>query len=271
MTHAIVLSGGGSLGSFQIGALKYLAEKNRKPKLYYGVSVGAINAAALSMYSDYAQGVLEVEKFWLTIENSGVKKSWPLGFLQGWFKKGLYNPQPLKDLINNNFDNITSIATGNRLGVGVVSLQTGNFEIINAQHEHINDAILASAITPMFLSPVEIEKQLYLDGGTRHTVPIQDAINAGATSVDVVVTASSSINPATNLKNLYDVGMRVIGIMSNQMTNSDVELAIRRNPNIDIKIIRPDTQLEGDTLDFSRATILKNIELGYNAAKRVIG
>ena len=45
MTRAFVLSGGGSLGSVQVGMLLALAQEGIEPELVAGTSVGAINAA----------------------------------------------------------------------------------------------------------------------------------------------------------------------------------------------------------------------------------
>jgi len=46
MKRALVLSGGGARGAFQVGVMKYLSEINWEPDLVCGTSVGAINAAA---------------------------------------------------------------------------------------------------------------------------------------------------------------------------------------------------------------------------------
>ena len=46
MSKALILSGGGARGAFQVGVMKYLEEMNWKPDLICGTSVGAINAVA---------------------------------------------------------------------------------------------------------------------------------------------------------------------------------------------------------------------------------
>ncbi|MBW1878801.1 MAG: patatin-like phospholipase family protein [Deltaproteobacteria bacterium] len=51
--RALVLSGGGSRGSWQAGALDYFADSNAFPGgfgLIHATSVGAINALGLAMY-----------------------------------------------------------------------------------------------------------------------------------------------------------------------------------------------------------------------------
>ena len=48
MTTAFVLSGGGSLGSVQVGMVQALAERDVHPDLLIGTSAGAMNAAVLA-------------------------------------------------------------------------------------------------------------------------------------------------------------------------------------------------------------------------------
>src|SRR4029453_191058 len=45
---AFVLSGGGNLGALQIGMLRALAERDLRPEMILGCSVGAINGARLA-------------------------------------------------------------------------------------------------------------------------------------------------------------------------------------------------------------------------------
>ncbi len=49
--RALVLSGGGAKGAYEVGALKYLLlDKETQYDIICGVSVGALNASFLSMY-----------------------------------------------------------------------------------------------------------------------------------------------------------------------------------------------------------------------------
>jgi NTE family protein len=61
-----VLSGGGSLGAVQIGALRALLEAGVKPDLFIGCSVGALNAAALAMNPTLAR-LDEIEAIWRSL------------------------------------------------------------------------------------------------------------------------------------------------------------------------------------------------------------
>ena len=66
----IVLSGGGGKGAYQVGVLQYLSEINffsSGPMYVGGVSVGSINAAAISQHSrgQFSQSIANLERFWV--------------------------------------------------------------------------------------------------------------------------------------------------------------------------------------------------------------
>src|SRR3954469_732309 len=60
---AFVLSGGGSLGAAQVGALQAMFEAGIVPDVVVGCSVGALNAAYLAVRPDAAQ-VDALEDVW---------------------------------------------------------------------------------------------------------------------------------------------------------------------------------------------------------------
>lgn len=69
MPIGIVLGGGGTLGDFQAGALKYLHEKGILPNIacVCGTSIGAINAAIVATGEGCAA---RLEKYWVTDVNT---------------------------------------------------------------------------------------------------------------------------------------------------------------------------------------------------------
>src|SRR5690606_1223995 len=109
----LVLSGGGSNGAFQIGALEEMYDQHgSKYDAIFGVSTGALTGAVLAQSGTY-QGQLynlaEVAKVYRGIEsNSDIYTSPKLGIVgKAWalFKDGgLYNPKPLKKLIEKYVD-----------------------------------------------------------------------------------------------------------------------------------------------------------------------
>ena len=81
---ALILSGGGAHGAFQVGVIKRLAELGHQWDLVAGVSVGAINAMQMAMYApkDHLQAARELEQFWYNIRgNDTIYRNWTIPIL----------------------------------------------------------------------------------------------------------------------------------------------------------------------------------------------
>src|SRR5258708_4269279 len=70
---ALVLQGGGALGSYQAGVYEALASSNYKPDWVAGISIGAINAALIAGNSPEMR-VEKLREFWCTITTPAI---WP--------------------------------------------------------------------------------------------------------------------------------------------------------------------------------------------------
>lgn len=68
MPVAICLSGGGSHGNFQVGALRYLYDRGVRPNILTSTSVGSVNAVKLAEgEGSPAQGLAGLEAIWLSL------------------------------------------------------------------------------------------------------------------------------------------------------------------------------------------------------------
>lgn len=272
--RCLCLSGGGALGAFQVGVIKRLVELGRVYDMYWGTSVGAIGAACLAMYDNLPDGHARLEQFWLNVKTSDVKKHhFPFSFAQSYWKAGLYSSEPLRKLIRSNLDVNLLKQSGKKLGVCAVNLTTKKSEVFTEQSDGIVEGVIASAITPMYLDPIEINGNLYIDGGIREVAPIQSAIDHGATSIDIVMTDPVEKSESPVDRKLTDVGLTIIGIMAHEIANNDITNTVenKNNSHISFSVIRPDKELGGDVLDFSTEAIVKHIATGYNIAKNTIG
>src|SRR6185437_366491 len=68
---AVVLSGGGSLGAIQVGALQALLEAGVRPDVFVGCSVGALNAAFMAVGPSLDR-VKELRALWLGLDRNDV-------------------------------------------------------------------------------------------------------------------------------------------------------------------------------------------------------
>src|SRR5256714_8565770 len=73
---AFVLSGGGSLGSIQVGMLQALFDSGIRPDMLIGTSVGAVNAAWVAGWPD-SEGVAKLADIWKGLRRDDV---FPLGW-----------------------------------------------------------------------------------------------------------------------------------------------------------------------------------------------
>src|ERR1700680_770325 len=71
---ALVLQGGGALGSYQAGVYEALASSDYKPDWVAGISIGAINAALIAGNSPEMR-VEKLREFWRTITTPAI---WPV-------------------------------------------------------------------------------------------------------------------------------------------------------------------------------------------------
>lgn len=281
--RALVLSGGGSKGSFQVGVLKKLVESDQRGyDLICGVSVGAINAAGLAAFpkADYPVGVAYMEKMWREkVKTSAIYKRWcPFGKVSALWKKSVYDSSPLRSFMHENLNLEKVRASGVQVAVGAVSLETEAFQFGTQINDNFIDWVLASSSFPIFLTPIQIDGQSWSDGGVRSTTPLSYAIKAGADEIDVVLCFDpDSEGGSWDSKSeaaVPDQLIRVLNIMSDQISVSDLKLAGLKNELVQIndkykkirmKVYCPAAGIPvSDSLTFDPTEIAKAIDVGYS-------
>lgn len=280
---AIVLSGGGANGSYQVGALKYLlCEKKLKPEIYCGTSVGAINSSFLSQYpiGKDTDGILKLEQLWNKLDTSSIYKKWYNGwlwYLPALWKKSVYNTQPVRDLIKNNLDEKKIQSSGKKLRVIGVSLSTGECKTWTETDKDIVAGVQASSSFPIFFTPIEVQGIAFSDGGLRNITPLRTAIELGATQIYVIVCSPERVTfEAKPSLSVLDQVTRTLDIMCDEINRNDIRKAVLHNELckvtnnegkrfVDITLIQPRSCL-GDSLDFSHTKNCGLIELGYQDA-----
>jgi len=280
--RALVLSGGGSKGSYQVGALKYiLGEKQVVYDALCGVSVGAINVSYLAMFKtgQEIESSQQLAHLWSQLDNSKIYKRWfPFGRWHAIWKKSFFDSSPLHDLLKStvNLDKIREC--GKQVNVGTVSLSTGKYTIFDQTSDHFIDAVIASASFPGMLTPVSFLGQLWTDGGVKEISPIKKAVELGADIIDVIIT-----NPATRTKKFIenpttvDILKRSIDLSTDKIMANDIEKVemynklaenmLTQKKFVKLNIIRPENNLIEDLLDFHPDKIQEMMEKGYNDAK----
>ncbi len=201
---ALVLQGGGALGSYQAGVYEGLSRSDYQPDWVAGISIGAINAAIIAGNAPGGR-VAALRAFWEGITPS--VGEWPMlaleyftpwrqraaahaallfgqpGFFAPrhpaeWFSAitptSYYDTAALKDTLERlvDFDRIN--APGEmRLSVGAVNVRTGRFSYFDSAHMTIRaEHVMASGALPPGFPPIEIDGEQYWDGGLVSNTPL---------------------------------------------------------------------------------------------------
>lgn len=272
--RVLVLSGGGSKGAYQAGAIATLSSKISWDG-YCGVSVGALNAAFLAKWRTDHYGAQALVNMWRGIDNGDVKRWWWWPFN----KRSIYSSAPLRMLVDENLDHSAIKISGKRLRVGAVSLTSGAYRLWTECDEDITEGVLASSAFPAGLEPVEARGELWADGGLRNVTPLKAAIDMGATEIDVIMCQPRGMAKA-EIGGIIDVGIRSLDIMMNEIIETDLQVATLYNllatcgettkRYIPINVLRPTDPLEMSPLDFDRKGIASAITVGMRDAQRLI-
>lgn len=218
---ALILSGGGARGAYQVGVLKGLAEvlqeiNLEQPfKILSGVSAGAINCAKLaSEIENFQVAVEKLVYLWskITIEQVFENKLISFSVAETLFGSGkrmnsVLNTSPLSELIskNCNFDNIkknidskiieTVIITANNYiegkAISFTQTSTDKLHWRDSRREPrlaklATEHIMASSAIPILFPPIKIGSQYFGDGCVRNNTPCSPAIRMGADKLFVI-------------------------------------------------------------------------------------
>jgi NTE family protein len=222
---AVILSGGGARGAYEVGVLSYVLDgfarlRGKAPRLdiLCGTSVGAVNACFLASHlSDATVGVRRLVDLWTDLDLNdvlgfGFKQAMSLPRLVlggGGREAGIFDVTPMTKLIEReipwraiartlrqgHLSALSVSATQVSTGRTVIFMQTGpdgTLPTTAPPRTIVRGALigplhaLASAAIPILFPPVRIGNELFMDGGVRQNTPIAPALRLGATHVFAV-------------------------------------------------------------------------------------
>ena len=227
---ALVLSGGGSKGSYQVGVWKALRELNIKFDIVTGTSVGALNGAMI-VQNDYRKAVSIWKKINLKVlfgedaiestNNFEIYKMYSKHFL----KYGGMNVRDLEKLIRKSL-NLRRFYNS-KINYGLTAYNLTSKEAIELQKKDIersqlDDYLMASASCFPAFKKKDIEGEKHIDGGYHDNLPINLALDMGADEIIAVdlnapglkkspkkkvkITYIKPRNKLTNFLNFYEKG-----------------------------------------------------------------
>lgn len=259
----------------------------RKPyDIICGVSVGALNGSVLAerqdtQYEIYAS-YRKLSKIWDRVRPKLIRKSWFLfGKIAAMWKNALYNSKPIWKLIRSNLTAEKIASSGVQLRVGAVNYNTGEYKAFTQDDLALVDGVIASSAYPLFFLPIEIGGQLWTDGGVRNIIPLNDAIAAGATEIDVVICQPIDPMPWDGKNRTLSLFGRFMDLMTGELVINDLRYCDRVTSDvhaghgepgevaIKLRVFAPEKSV-GDGLDFAPEKVAQLRAQGYEDAKKVI-
>jgi len=195
----IALGGGGSRGFAHIGVLKALEEEGIKPDIISGTSAGAI-VGCLVADGKFPEEIMTIMG---EIELTDVAKI-------GLPKKGFASLDNLRKKLKRNLKANKFSELEKPLYVGLSNLLTGEINYISTGD--LTKAVQGSASIPIIFSPVEINEQVYVDGGLLDNVPVKPLID----QCDIIIAVD--IMPVEQVEVIEDVRDVITRVF--QMTTS---------------------------------------------------
>src|SRR4030095_5654400 len=148
---AIVLSGGGAKGAFQVGVLQALIGRKKVSfETAVGTSTGAIQAAAVVQ-----DDIPSLVKFWTDLKGPDdiyrSRGSIVVNIVTG--APSLYTTKPLQDLLKAAINEQKIRASGKKLRIRIVNITTGKAVTVAENANNLADWVYASCAMPFVFPP----------------------------------------------------------------------------------------------------------------------
>jgi predicted patatin/cPLA2 family phospholipase len=256
---ALVISGGGSKGAFAGGLAEYLIQtKENKYDLFIGCSTGSLLAPFLAL------GEIDtIREAYTKVEQSDIFNICPFKvkeFEDGSFKsrmnhlnnimmflrrkrtfgetealrstiKKIYTPQMHA---RGQEERLKVIVTVSNLTLNRVEYKY----LQDYSYEEFCDWIWASTCMAPFMSIYEKNGFEYADGGFGNYIPVQEAIDAGAKEIDIIILQPKNKKVRrTTSRNPFDILINTLDFMLLQIAFDDIQIGkLQSIYNPDVKL-----------------------------------
>lgn len=290
--RALVISGGGSKGAFAGGVAQYLMEElHHNYDLFVGTSTGSLLISHLALNK-----VEKIKDVFTSVNQNSIFSSCPFtikedkfggkqigidhftvirNFLKG--KKTFGESLNLRKLIGETFTEAEFNhlkATEKEVVVTVSNLSLNQVEyksVNDFEYQDFCDWIWISSNFTPFMSLAKKDGCEYADGGFGSMVPIEEAINRGATTVDVIVleTEVTYYNRLPS-KNVFSLLTNMHNYMADRIEKQNIRIGkfVATNKNVIINLYYTPTVLTTNSLIFDKEMMGKWWERGFAYAQQ---
>ncbi len=271
MKTALVLEGGGLRGVFSAGVIDCFLDNDISFDYVIGVSAGACNAMAmLGRQKRY---------FWSIINTVSGRNSF-YGVSQMVDSHRFVNLDKIfyEYTEQFHFDFETLLKSSTELEMVVSNIETGKAEYMTTRDlDRLRLIGKASCSLPIITDPVEIDGQLYLDGGITDSIPIEHVLEKDVDRIVVVLTRKkgnySHTNEATKaiVRRIYSEYPNLIQAMYDRgdLYKREVGICEKLEEEGKVTLIRP-TMKEIGRLESDENEISLSYFHGYTKAKENI-
>ena len=184
--RALILSGGGARGAYEIGVWKHLCEMTWRPDLICGTSVGSINGAAIVS----GLSVDDLVMLWKSLDRDKIFRVSVLRRVMNFIRRrgftAYMDTRPLRALLESQLD-VNLIRTSDvELVISAVNVLSSEISYFDNRSIGI-DHIMASSAIPMLFPWQYVRGTPYWDAAVMVNTPIAPAMERQVREIIVVL------------------------------------------------------------------------------------
>lgn len=290
---ALVVSGGGSKGAFGGGVSQFLIEElKRDYDIYIGTSTGSLLVPLLSIkkldklkeaYTSVTQkDIFKINPFRIKKNKNGSIKVC-INYFNIIYNVFFRKKRSFGDA-SNLHSLITRFLTERDFNIikekkKEVIICTTNMTLAKTEYKSnyeygwkdYIDWMVSSSTVPPFMEPIIKGGYDYSDGAVLEHAPIQEAINKGATDIDVIILKKENHELVKErIRNPFHYIIRTVDIMMSEISRVDLRLRnlkINEEP-VNINVYHTPRELTNNSLIFDKQTMSSWWEEGFDTAKK---
>lgn len=237
---AFILGGGASRGAYQAGCLKRLDEEGIVPDLVIGSSIGVCNSlvyatgGAEALWGFWSRAVALPQILDVSLRRNAL------------FGNSFFSGGRLQRFVEQEVDFQRCFDSDLELTYVVTNLSEGHEEMrgnrTEADVERFRTVTRIGYAIPILHPLIELDGDMYADGGFLWNVPFEYAEDWGATDIYVLSVVPSKLPRADSLRFIPQVAMRMYDIFWRTVGNSSVlekKLENGRYHGIDVTVLEP--------------------------------
>ena len=276
MKRAVVLSGGGSKGSYEIGVWKALRRLHIKYDIVTGTSIGALNGALMTqktyLKALYIWHKLSLEYLFEQQPKSDTKKDILRLYGDNFFKNGGMDIKKIEGIIRKAINMKRFYKSDIDYGLITYNFSTKKPLVISKKdisEDKLIDYLMASATCYPAFQMKDIDGDKYIDGGFYDNLPINLAIELGATEAIIVDLRAPGLKklPKENIKTTYIKPKNRISFFLD-FNSKQAKINMNFGYNDTMKVFK---RLDGDYFTFRKDEISKFYERNKDELSKLLG